>query len=156
PMNKPTHPHENKPRRADPDDPPEDGHREITEREVEGVEERSRPRTPVIYEVVRRLGEEEMDRPAVSLWWSGGRGRALHQLLAPGTGDFATSSARRALEPPGEQPWLLGRLHHGGALAPAALHREHHHGGAARDRGTHRRERRPAVPHVGDRVGCQR
>jgi formate-nitrite transporter family protein len=43
----------------------------ITQPEVEKVEERSRPRTPVIYEVVRRLGEEEMVRPAVSLWWSG-------------------------------------------------------------------------------------
>ncbi len=29
------------------------------------------PRTPVIYEVVRRMGDEEMARPAVSLWWSG-------------------------------------------------------------------------------------
>jgi formate/nitrite transporter FocA (FNT family) len=44
---------------------------ESSEPEVERVEERSRPRTPVIYEVVRRLGEEEMVRPAVSLWWSG-------------------------------------------------------------------------------------
>ncbi len=43
----------------------------ITEREAEDVEERSTPRTPVIYEVVRRMGEEEMARPAVSLWWSG-------------------------------------------------------------------------------------
>lgn len=43
----------------------------ITEREVEDVEERSTPRTPVIYEVVRRLGEEEMTRPVTSLWWSG-------------------------------------------------------------------------------------
>ncbi|MBV8573868.1 MAG: formate/nitrite transporter family protein [Acetobacteraceae bacterium] len=43
----------------------------ITEREAEHVEERAAPRTPVIYEVVRRLGEEEMARPAVSLWWSG-------------------------------------------------------------------------------------
>jgi formate-nitrite transporter family protein len=42
-----------------------------TEPEVEKVEERSRPSTPVIYEVVRRLGEEEMVRPLVSLWWSG-------------------------------------------------------------------------------------
>jgi formate/nitrite transporter FocA (FNT family) len=31
----------------------------------------STPRTPVIYEVVRRLGDEEMKRPATSLWWSG-------------------------------------------------------------------------------------
>ena len=42
-----------------------------TEREVEDIEERSTPSTPVIYEVVCRLGEEEMARPAVSLWWSG-------------------------------------------------------------------------------------
>src|SRR5579863_5909736 len=43
----------------------------ITEREVEDIEELSTPRTPVIYEIVRRHGEEEMARPAVSLWWSG-------------------------------------------------------------------------------------
>jgi formate/nitrite transporter FocA (FNT family) len=43
----------------------------ITEHEVEDVEELSTPRTPVIYEVVRRLGDEEMERPATSLWWSG-------------------------------------------------------------------------------------
>jgi formate-nitrite transporter family protein len=44
---------------------------QITKREAEHVEERASPRTPVIYEVVRRMGEEEMARPAVSLWWSG-------------------------------------------------------------------------------------
>jgi formate/nitrite transporter FocA (FNT family) len=43
----------------------------ITEQEVHDVEDMSSPRTPVIYEVVRRLGEEEMDRPITSLWWSG-------------------------------------------------------------------------------------
>lgn len=43
----------------------------ITDQEVEDIEERSSPRTPVIYEIVRRLGEEEMVRPATSLWWSG-------------------------------------------------------------------------------------
>jgi formate/nitrite transporter FocA (FNT family) len=40
-------------------------------RQVEHIEERSTPRTPVIYDVVRRYGEEEMARPAISLWWSG-------------------------------------------------------------------------------------
>lgn len=35
------------------------------------VEEHSTPSTPVIYEVVRRYGEEEMARPFASLWWSG-------------------------------------------------------------------------------------
>ncbi len=46
-------------------------HRGITREEVKSVEEMSTPRTPVIYEVVRRLGDEEMERPYVSLWWSG-------------------------------------------------------------------------------------
>ena len=41
------------------------------QRQVEHIEERSTPRTPVIYEIVRRYGEEEMARPATSLWWSG-------------------------------------------------------------------------------------
>lgn len=40
-------------------------------REAREVEERSAPITPVIYEVVRKFGEEEMARPSVSLWWSG-------------------------------------------------------------------------------------
>jgi formate/nitrite transporter FocA (FNT family) len=43
----------------------------IDEQEVRDVEEMSTPRTPVIYEVVRRIGEEEMKRPNTSLWWSG-------------------------------------------------------------------------------------
>ncbi len=43
----------------------------ITEREVEDIEELSGPRTPIIYEIVRRQGDEEMVRPTISLWWSG-------------------------------------------------------------------------------------
>ncbi len=43
----------------------------ISAQEVHDVEEMSAPRTPVIYEVVRRLGEDEMARPTTSLWWSG-------------------------------------------------------------------------------------
>ncbi len=45
--------------------------RGITEKEVRDVEEMSTPRTPVIYEVIRRQGVEELARPASSLWWSG-------------------------------------------------------------------------------------
>jgi len=45
--------------------------RGITQDEVKDVEELATPRTPVIYEVVRRLGDEEMQRPLTSLWWSG-------------------------------------------------------------------------------------
>jgi formate/nitrite transporter FocA (FNT family) len=48
-----------------------DRQRGISEHEVEDVEEMSTPRSPVIYEVVRRHGEEEMERPLTSLWWSG-------------------------------------------------------------------------------------
>ena len=43
----------------------------FSEHEVEDIEDRSRLRVPLIYEVVRREGEEEMARPAVSLMWSG-------------------------------------------------------------------------------------
>lgn len=43
----------------------------ISDHEVEEVEDRARPSTPIIYEVVRRMGDEEMARPAISLWWSG-------------------------------------------------------------------------------------
>ncbi len=43
----------------------------ITRKEAREVEELSTPRTPVIYEIVRKHGEEEMDRPVFSLWWSG-------------------------------------------------------------------------------------
>jgi formate/nitrite transporter FocA (FNT family) len=43
----------------------------ISAREGRDIEDMSSPRTPVIYKVVSKFGEEEMDRPAVSLWWSG-------------------------------------------------------------------------------------
>ena len=43
----------------------------FSEEDVEDIEERSRLRPPMIYEVVRREGEEEMRRPITSLWWSG-------------------------------------------------------------------------------------
>ena len=43
----------------------------ISDSEAETVEKRSRLPAPLIYEIVRRMGEEEMERPATSLWWSG-------------------------------------------------------------------------------------
>jgi formate-nitrite transporter family protein len=45
--------------------------RQISAKEADDVEEMSSARAPVIYEIVRRLGDEEMDRPVTSLWWSG-------------------------------------------------------------------------------------
>ena len=58
---------------AAPDDrdPSAGGAEEVfSPQDVETIEDRSRLRAPMIYEVVRREGDEEMDRPAVSLWWS--------------------------------------------------------------------------------------
>jgi formate/nitrite transporter FocA (FNT family) len=43
----------------------------IEKHEAEDIERRTRLRAPVIYEIVRREGETEMDRPIASLWWSG-------------------------------------------------------------------------------------
>jgi formate-nitrite transporter family protein len=45
--------------------------RGVSEDDIKNIEEMSTPPTPVIYEVVRRLGDEEMERPLTSLWWSG-------------------------------------------------------------------------------------
>lgn len=59
------------PRRRENGDERVAGNAGVTEREVEDIEERTVPRTPVIYEIVRRLGAEEMARPVNSLWWSG-------------------------------------------------------------------------------------
>lgn len=64
-------------------------------RQVEHIEERSTPRTPVIYEIVRRYGEDEMERPATSLWWSGlAAGLSMSfSLLAMGILELHTPSA---------------------------------------------------------------
>lgn len=43
----------------------------FSEHEIEDIEESSRLRAPMIYEVLRREGDEEMARPLSSLWWSG-------------------------------------------------------------------------------------
>lgn len=45
--------------------------RGLNAKEEEQVEEKQAPRAPVLYETIRRRGEDELARPAVSLWWSG-------------------------------------------------------------------------------------
>lgn len=52
-------------------DPGYDGNDAVTAHEVDDIEDRAGLRAPVIYEIVRREGELEMDRPVTSLWWSG-------------------------------------------------------------------------------------
>jgi formate/nitrite transporter FocA (FNT family) len=49
----------------------EHGQGGLSQAEEEEVEELAAPRAPVIYEVVRRQGEEELRRPIGSLFWSG-------------------------------------------------------------------------------------
>lgn len=66
-----TQPHSDRGRQAISESGRQTGSPQISEHEVEEVEDRARPRTPIIYEVVRRMGDEEMARPAISLWWSG-------------------------------------------------------------------------------------
>src|SRR4051794_11528794 len=43
----------------------------IKESDKQALEDLSSPRTRIIYEVVCREGEEELDRPPGSLFWSG-------------------------------------------------------------------------------------
>jgi len=42
-----------------------------SKQELDRIEDRARLRVPLIYEIVRQEGDEEMDRPTNSLWWSG-------------------------------------------------------------------------------------
>lgn len=46
-------------------------HERLSQSEMEDVEERLPLRVPVVYEIVREEGEEDLSRPLVSLWWSG-------------------------------------------------------------------------------------
>lgn len=54
-------------RHGEADDPSHD----LSEREGELVEERANLRALAVYEVIRREGVEELQRPLASLWWSG-------------------------------------------------------------------------------------
>jgi formate/nitrite transporter FocA (FNT family) len=44
---------------------------DLSETEEHDVEQHVAQRAPVIFEIVRRQGEEELSRPVLSLWWSG-------------------------------------------------------------------------------------
>ena len=43
----------------------------LSKREREDVEQRLRPRVPMLYEIIRKEGETELIRPLSGLWWSG-------------------------------------------------------------------------------------
>ena len=91
---------------------------DISDHEVEDIEARSSPRTPIIYEVVSRLGEEEMSRPIISLWWSG---------IAAGLSvsfSLLTQALLESLLPPA--PWrpLIGDLGYCVGFLMAVLSRQ--------------------------------
>lgn len=44
---------------------------DFSERDRDSMQDRQRLRTPMIYEILRKEGDEEMERPLASLWWSG-------------------------------------------------------------------------------------
>lgn len=43
----------------------------FSDQDVSSIEEGAQLRAPMIYEILRREGEDEMRRPITSLWWSG-------------------------------------------------------------------------------------
>ncbi|MGE0315107.1 MAG: formate/nitrite transporter family protein [Lautropia sp.] len=64
----PLHPHTRSPAALDIDEEPAV---DVTPTEEREIEEQAEPRLPVIYEIVRRRGGHELNRPVTSLWWSG-------------------------------------------------------------------------------------
>jgi hypothetical protein len=66
----------------------------ITESEVETIEERSRLPAMLIYEIVRRMGEEEMARPVTSL--RSGLAAGL-SISLPVAAEFAAANLRKLL-----------------------------------------------------------
>lgn len=81
--------------KEEPDVPETGTGKEITEDEKETAEDRIPLRAPVIYEVVRQQGIEEMERPNSSLLWSG---------VAAGLAISASVTSKGALE------YLLGDM----------------------------------------------
>jgi formate/nitrite transporter FocA (FNT family) len=50
---------------------PKNGRGKFSKDELEDIEERLRLRVPLVYQIIRTEGEEELARPFGSLWWSG-------------------------------------------------------------------------------------
>ena len=74
---------------------PNDTQEGLSHAERQEVDERTAPRSPVIYEVVRQQGEDELSRPDSSLFWSG---------IAAGVTMMTSVAAQGALQqelPPG-------------------------------------------------------
>ena len=51
--------------------PPAESSVDLTEDEESSVREQMPHRAPVLFEIIRRNGQEEIERPFLALWWSG-------------------------------------------------------------------------------------
>ena len=70
---------------------------ELTEEEEAAIREQLPHRSPVLFEIIRRDGQEEIERPISSLWWSG-----LVAGLSIGFSLLAPAMLRRYLP---DAPW---------------------------------------------------
>ena len=88
--------------------PDDDAHSEsaieTTEREEEAIREQMPHRAPILFEIIRRSGQEEIERPLQSLWWSG-----LVAGLSIGFSVLTPAMLRRYL-PQGEWTTIISQL----------------------------------------------
>ncbi|RAI59801.1 formate/nitrite transporter family protein [Roseicella frigidaeris] len=91
---------------------PDAGRRDLTAKEQEDVTERAAPRSPVIYHVVRRQGEEELARPVRSLAWSGLAGGVtiMASVIAEGALHHKLPAGAAWREPVADLGYTLGFL----------------------------------------------
>ena len=77
---------------------------EAVEREERGLDDHARLPVKTVYQIVRQEGQEQMERPAVSLWWSGFAGglsisfSLLGQALSCAPPRRVLAPARRELQ----------------------------------------------------------
>jgi len=77
---------------------------ETTAEEESAIREQMPHRAPVFFEIIRRNGQEELERPLQSLWWSG-----LVAGLSIGFSVLTPAMLRRYL-PPGEWTAIISQL----------------------------------------------
>jgi formate/nitrite transporter FocA (FNT family) len=77
---------------------------ETTETEEQAIREQMPHRAPVLFEIIRRSGQEEIERPLQSLWWSG-----LVAGLSIGFSVLTPAMLRRYL-PAGEWTTIVSQL----------------------------------------------
>ena len=82
----------------------EDSSVELTDDEETAIREQMPHRAPVLFEIIRRNGQEEIERPLQSLWWSG-----LVAGLSIGFSVLTPAMLRRYL-PQGEWTQMISQL----------------------------------------------